>query len=157
MSLSDGETPRRRNIWLILSICLNALLIAMIAVGLSRAWERKHEMEMGPPFSAESIVGHLPADRAAKVQAIIDAHEPAVKRLRDAATAARMNARHFFTAQNLDAAAYANAQQNLRAADAALQVERMKQLAEIAAVLTPAERQQIVDRANAQPQGGSRR
>ena len=32
--MSDASTPQRRSIWLILSICLNVVLIAMIAVGV---------------------------------------------------------------------------------------------------------------------------
>jgi uncharacterized membrane protein len=146
MTMSEGGT-RHRNIWLILSLCLNVLLIAMIAVGMARVWHRHHEDAMGPAFSAESIVGHLPPDRAARVQAIIDRHAAAMKRLRDNATVARLRARPIFTAPRFDAAAYARAQQNLRAADDALQVERLKQLAEIAAILSAQERADIVARA----------
>lgn len=145
--MSEGGTTRRRNIWLILSLCLNVLLIATIAMGIARAWHRHKEFVMGPPFSAESIVSHLPPDRAAKVQAIIDAHAAAMKRLRDDATNARLKARPIFTAPRFDAAAYARAQRALRAADNALQVERLKQLADVAAILSAQERAEIVARA----------
>jgi Spy/CpxP family protein refolding chaperone len=92
-------------------------------------------------------MSHLPPDRAANVQVIIDAHAAAMKRLRDDSTRARLSARPIFIAPRFDAAAYARAQQALLAADDALHAERLKQLADIAAILSPQERAEIVARA----------
>jgi uncharacterized membrane protein len=145
--VSDAATPIRRNIWLILSLCLNVALIAMIAVGIWRSVEKQREASLGRAFSAQSIVAHLPPDRAARVQAVIDAHAAKLGALADEAERSRLNARPFFTAEKFDAIAYARAQQGMRQADDALQAERLRQLAEIAAILTPRERHEIAERA----------
>lgn len=145
-----SQTGSRRSIWLIVSLCLNVVLIAMMAMGIARAWHREHEKTLGRAFSAESILAHLPPDRAAKVQAVLDAHAPALKELNDGALQARLHARPIFMAPVFDANAYAQAQQGLRIADDALEAERLKQTADIAAVLTPTERADIVERAREQ-------
>jgi uncharacterized membrane protein len=145
------EATPRRNVGLIVSICLNVILIAMIAVGIARAWERQREMMLGHAFSANSIVAHLPPDRAAAVQKIVDAHSYKLGLLSDDAERSRLDARPIFTAQRFDAAAYAKAQERMLKTDQAFEAERMKQMAEIAAVLTSAERQSIADRARREP------
>jgi len=147
----SDTTPPRSNTWLVVSICLNVVLIAMIAVGVARAWHRQHEMELGRAFSTQSIIAHLPADRAKKVKAVVDAHAYRLGVLADDATKSRLEARPIFTAPVFDPVAYAKAQERMRKADDALQTERMKQLMEIAALLTPAERQEIGERARNQP------
>ncbi|HEY1837817.1 MAG TPA: periplasmic heavy metal sensor [Rhizomicrobium sp.] len=142
---------RHRNIWLVLSLCLNVVLIAMVAVGFARAWQREHDAQMGGAFSGQSIVAHLPADRAAKVQAVIDAHATKLAALADAAQQARLNARLVFMSPDYQTPVYAQAQAKILAADDALETEKMKQLTEIGVLLTPDERKAIVDRARHQP------
>jgi uncharacterized membrane protein len=148
--MSEAGAPRRRNIWLILSLCLNVVLIAMIAVGIARAWHHQQEAALGRAFSAQSIIAHLPSDRAEKVQAVLDAHAAQLNALTDAASQARVASRPVFAATNFDRANYAKAQLRIRTADDALEAEKMAQLADIAALLTPDERQAIVDRASQQ-------
>lgn len=148
--MSEAGTPRR-SIGLILSICLNVVLIAMIVVGIARAWQRERETMLGHAFSAYSIVAHLPPDRAAAVQKVIDAHAHELGILADDAERSRLEARPIFTAAKFDAAAYAKAQKRMLEADRAFQAARMKQIAEIAALLTVEEREAIADRARREP------
>ncbi len=148
--MSEGGMQRGRNVWLIGSLCLNVLLIAMIVVGLMRAWHLKQEAALGRAFSAQSIAAHLPADRAAKVRAIIAAHAPRMKALNAAADEARRRARGFFVATQFDPDGYTKAQQTLRAANDALEAERLDQVGDIAAILSADERREIVERARVQ-------
>ncbi len=148
--MSESGTPRGRNIWLIVSLCLNVVLVVMIAVGIARAIHRQAEASKGGAFSAQSILAHLPPDHAARVKAVMDAHAARLGTLNDNAARSRLNARPFFTAEKFDLAAYRKAQEDMRAADDALEAERMKQLSEIAVLLTAQERQEIAQRAREQ-------
>src|SRR6185312_10499879 len=146
-----SEAQPRRNIWLILSLCLNVVLIGMIIAGIVRGIARQREAQIGRAFSVESIMAHLPPADAAKVKAVADRHRAKMDALYDASTFTRVEARRLFAAPTFDAAAYAKAQESVRSADDAFQVERMKQVSEIAAVLTADERHSIVDRARQEP------
>jgi uncharacterized membrane protein len=145
--MSEPAMRQGRSVWLIVSLCLNVVLIAMIVVGTLRAIERQRVESLGRAFSPQSILAHLPADRAAKIQAVIDAHAEKLGVLSDDSDRARLNARRYFTAERLDSAAYARAQAGMRAADDAFQAERHAQMREIAQLLTPKERREIADRA----------
>jgi uncharacterized membrane protein len=139
---------RRRNVWLILSLCLNVVLIAMVAV---RMWQYDHGAKLGGAFSAQSIVAHLPPDRAAKVQAVIGAHAASLSALSDAAEKTRLQARLIFMAPTFQLPVYKQAQARILAADVALETEKMNQLNDIAVLLTSDERRAIVERARHQP------
>jgi uncharacterized membrane protein len=145
--MSEAATRPGRSIWLVISLCLNVVLITMIVMGTIRAMERQRVATLGRAFSPQSILAHLPADRAAKIQAVIDAHAERLGILADDSQRARLNARRFFTADRLDVDAYARAQAGMRAADDAFQAERHAQMLEIARLLTPKERREIADRA----------
>ena len=123
----------------------------MIAVGVWRGIQRQHEAQFGRAFSPESIIAHLPPDRAARVNAIAEKHRAKLDRLYDASILTRVNSRRIFAAPNFDAAAFAKAQEQVREADDALQVERMKQMGEIGAVLNGDDRHGIVKRAREEP------
>jgi uncharacterized membrane protein len=142
---------RRRNTGLIVSLCLNVVLIAMVAVGFVRAWQREYEQRVGGAFSAQSIVAHLPPDRAARVQAVVDAHAAKLNALADAAQQARVKARLLFLSPDYQLPVYAQQQARILAADDALEAEKMRQLNDIGVLLTVDERKGIVDRARHQP------
>jgi len=155
--MSDSAVPRSRNIWLAISLCLNVVLIAMIVVGVWRASQREHEQSIGHAFSPKSILLHLPPDRAAEIQRVIDAHAERLGNLADDTERAKLNARRYFTAEKFDPAAYAKAQDGMLAADSAFEAERHAQMQEIARLLTPKERREIADRARAERNPSNRR
>ncbi|HEX2593114.1 MAG TPA: periplasmic heavy metal sensor [Rhizomicrobium sp.] len=146
--MSESGSRPRRAIWLILSVCLNVVLIGMLVVGMMRAWH--HKQEATGAFSTLSIIGHLPPDRAAAVQKIIDAHTPRMNQLKNEALQSRLAARKIFASPTIDQEAYRKAQEGMRAADDAIEVEKLSQMHDISTVLTAEERKAIVDRANHQ-------
>jgi len=140
--------PRRRgNALLIVSLCLNIALAAMIAIGIYNAVQRNQQRAMpGGPLSPQALMAEVgPAERA-KIQAVIDKHAARLKELHIEAAQARGTAFRIFAEPSFTPQEFSQALERVRAADTALQDETAKMIGESVAQLTPQERQGIAQK-----------
>jgi uncharacterized membrane protein len=141
---SAPDTPRRQpSVLLIVSICLNIALIALIAIAMTRVGARSfgpHERKGG--LSAQAALRAAPAE-APKIRAIIERRHPHLHRLRGEAMRARAESYRLLTAPDFDPQRYAQSLAAVQKADAALEAEVTAMAAESVATLTPAERAQF--------------
>lgn len=143
-----GAAPSRiRATLLVMSLCLNVGLIALILVGLGRVGQG---LIPGPGVMAPvQIARILPDAGREKVRGIMAEHRDALRDKRRAARAARLEVFRVFTAPIYVAGDLARALDQVRAADAALEEESVAQLRDVINSLTPEERKQIADRVRA--------
>ncbi|MDE2111606.1 MAG: periplasmic heavy metal sensor [Alphaproteobacteria bacterium] len=154
-SFDAGVQHGRSHAALIVSLCLNLLLVGLIAMALWRAYMPHpmfrpgpgHELGLGQgPLNPHTLMRFAP-DESDKIGKIMEDHGERIQILRLEAMEARHQAMLTFadpqyTPQRLD-----KALDNVRSADAALEAEALKVVSESAATLTPAERQVIGRRA----------
>lgn len=138
------QPPRRGNVLLIVSLCLNVALIAMIAIGILNAVARNHLRAMpGGPLAPQALLSEVtPAERP-KIQAVIDAHRARLQELRRESAQARVDAFRIFAEPSFSAQDFSRALDRVRVADMAVQDEAARQTADAVAQLAPAERQAI--------------
>ena len=147
--MADPAPPRiapsrTRATLLVMSLCLNVGLIALILVGLGRVGPR---FAAGPGVLAPvQIARTLPDAGQQKVQGIMAEHRDALREKRRAARAARLEVFRVFTAPTYVAGDLAHALDQVRAADAALEEESVAQQRDVINSLTPDERKIIADR-----------
>jgi uncharacterized membrane protein len=149
--------PRKASVALIVSLCLNVVLIAVIVVAVARvAMMRQMWPEIGNIRQAErhgvvpvqmilnprAMMHGAPSERD-KIRSVILAHRDRVKALREASMAARRDVMKEFTAATFDKAAFEQSLSRMQSADQALETEVMRVMAESAATLTPEERQAV--------------
>jgi uncharacterized membrane protein len=141
---SRTDWSRTRATLLVMSLCLNVGLIALILVGLGR---------VGPGLlggqgvmAPGQIARVLPDAGRQKVQGIMAEHRDALRERRRAARAARLDVFRVFTAPTYVAGDLAHALDQVRAADAALEEESVAQQRDVINSLTPDERKLIADR-----------
>lgn len=141
--------PKRRSTLLIVSLCLNVALLAMIAAGIINAvWHKPPPP--GGPLMPRALMRDATDDEQDRIQAIMEQHAVRVGQMRRAAAEARKNVLTVFATPNFSQAALESALAKMRAADMALQTEVATIIAESAAQLTPQERARIADRARKQ-------
>ena len=143
-----GQPPQRRgNALLIVSLCLNVALIAMIAIGILNAVVRNHLRAMpGSPLAPQALLSEVTDAERPKIQAVIDAHLPRLRELRKESTEARIDAFRIFAEPTFSQNDFSHALDRVRAADMAVQDEGAKMTADAVAQLTPAERQAIAQK-----------
>ncbi|MDE2630706.1 MAG: periplasmic heavy metal sensor [Alphaproteobacteria bacterium] len=142
---NDTGSPRRKsNVALIVSLCINLILMGVIAVGLLRAFGPMFANGQRPlvPFGIMRLV---PAD-GDKIKTIIAAHQDRILELRRGAMAARRDMWHAFAAPDFSQPAFDRALQRVRDADAAMEAEELKVVSESVAALTPDDRRNAVER-----------
>jgi len=142
--MADSASSPIRNTLLVMSLCLNVGLIALILVGLGR---------IGPGFAARpgvlapvQIARVLPDAGREKVRGIMAEHRDALREKRRAARAARLEVFGVLTAPTYVAGDLAQALDKVRTADAALEEEAVAQQRDVINSLTPDERKLIADR-----------
>jgi uncharacterized membrane protein len=146
--------PRRRNILLIVSLCLNVALAAMIAIGVYNAAQRNRQRATpGGPLAPQALMAEVGPVERAKIQAVIDKHAARLKELRIESAQARGAAFRIFAEPSFTPQDFSAALERVRAADTAWQDEAARMTAESVAQLTPQERQAIAQkiRARARP------
>jgi Spy/CpxP family protein refolding chaperone len=144
MSSDAAPAAKRSNVALVVSLCLNLILIGVIAMGLWRA----HLMMMPPGAErpgmlAPQILMRLAPAEADKIRAIMEAHRDRLIQLHQTAMEARRAAHNVFQSSDYNRQAFDNALERVHQADAALETERLKMLSEIIATLTPEERRTV--------------
>lgn len=146
MSIETLPPPKRSNVALIVSLCLNFILLGVIAMG---AW-RAHMMGMMPPMPpggqgvlAPQMLMRLVPNEADKIRAVLQSHRDRIMELHRASMEARRDARQDFLAPDFDRQSFEDALTRVQKADEALEEEHLKVLAETASVLTPEERRTV--------------
>lgn len=156
--MSDVDQPRAKgtNIALIVSVCLNLILVGLIVTAVVRI-ALFHPMfgslmAQHPPgrgivvqqvLSMRALMHAAPAERA-KLRAVAVAHRDRVKALRQEALDARQDVLNRFSQPDFDPAAFDAAVKRMHEADSALESEVLKIMYESAVTLTPEERQAVV-------------
>ncbi len=143
---APSARPRRRvSILLIVSLCLNIVLVPVVAAVVIRAMHRGTEIGSGGILAPRSVMAAMPAE-AARIQKIIDTHTDKIRALRKNSFGARKEAFAVLAASDYSPEKFAGALNQVAAADSALERESISMMAESLATLTPAERQAMADR-----------
>jgi uncharacterized membrane protein len=138
--------PRRRvSILLIVSLCLNVVLVPVIAAIVVRAMHRQTEIGSGGILAPRSVMAAVPGEQA-HIQRIIDAHTPKIRALRQDSVRTRIAAFAALSAAEYSPEKFAGALNHVADADGALERESISMMAESLASLTPDERQAMVER-----------
>jgi len=146
--MAETARPSRgRTIALVLSLCLNVLLIAMIVVSLGRAVQGGFIAQPGGQLAPGQIARGLAPDDQAKVREIIAQHQPAMRQARQAARRARQAAFRVFAAPDYTPDGLAQALEDVRQADSKLEEEAIALLRDTVDTLTPDQRKTIIQRA----------
>ena len=145
MSETNTESkPRRVNVLLIVSLCLNIVLIPILASVVVRTLHRAGEIGGGGVLSPRSVIAAIPAEEA-RIQKIVDAHSGKIHALRADSLRTRMDAFAVLGSAEYRADKFGAALDRVAAADNALERESIAMMAESLAQLTPAERKVIVE------------
>lgn len=141
--MADPAPSRTRSTLLVMSLCLNAGLIALILVGLGRVGPAI----MGPGAMAPvQIARELPDAGRQKVLAVMAEHRDALREKRRAARAARLAVFQVITAPTYVAGDLSGVLDQVRAADAALEEESIAQQRDVINALTPDERRLVAQK-----------
>jgi uncharacterized membrane protein len=149
MTFTDSATRPNawRNVLLVLSLCFNVALIAILAVGAVRIGTANRAPFIGQPagpLAPGQVLRSLSPERREALQAVMRQHRPALTELRQAARQARQQTFAVFSAPQFDNAAFNAALERVSAADGALEDEAVAQAKDLVAALTPEERQKVI-------------
>jgi uncharacterized membrane protein len=138
---------RTRTTLLVMSLCLNVGLIALILVGIGRVGGRF----MAPPgiMAPAQIARALPPQQRDKVRDIVAAHRDAMRERRQAARQARQEAFRIFAAPDYSPGDFTRALDGVRTADAAMEEEAVGLQQDVVNILTPDQRKMIAERVKA--------
>jgi len=143
---APSTKPRRRvSILLIVSLCLNIVLVPVVAAIVVRATHRATEIGAGGILAPRSVMAAVPAEQA-RIQKIIDAHTGKIRALRKDSVRARLAAFAALGASDYSSEKFSGALSQVAVADSALERESIAMMAESLATLTPAERKAIVEK-----------
>jgi uncharacterized membrane protein len=138
--------PRRgANILLIVSLCLNVVLVPVMAAVVVRAMHRASEIGSGGILAPRSVMAAIPAEQS-HIQKIIDARTQKIRALRADSLRSRVDAFAALAAPDYSADKFVAALDRVAVADGALERESIAMMAQSLATLTPPERQAMVDK-----------
>jgi uncharacterized membrane protein len=156
--MSDATEPRTKatNVALIVSVCLNLILVGLIVMAVVRVAAfhpmlgalvtqragQGHGVPVQQVLAPRAMMHAAPAERA-KIRAVIVAHRDRIAALRAQSLDARSEVLQEFSQPKFDKAAFDKALERMHASDAALESEVLKVMSESAATLTPEERQAV--------------
>ena len=147
--MADSAPARNntRTALMVMSLCLNVGLIALILVGIGRAGNR---FIARPGIMAPAQIARvLPPPQQEKVRDIVAAHRDALRERRQAARQARLEAFRIFAAPDYSPGDFTRALDSVRMADAALEEEAVALQQDVVNILTPDERKMIAERIKA--------
>jgi uncharacterized membrane protein len=151
--MSNGSPPGKSNVALIVSLCLNLVLVGVIVMGGFRAFHHGSMFWGGHGFgrggSAPHALMHLAPAETDKIKAVVAAHNNRIDQLRNEAREARHDVLRVFAAADFSRQAFDQSLERVRGADAALEAEELKIVSESVATLTPDERRDAAERARA--------
>jgi uncharacterized membrane protein len=146
--MEEAARARTRTTLLVMSLCLNVGLIALILVGIGRIGRG-----VPPPaglMAPGQIARGLPPKQREEILDIVAAHRPALQAKRRAARRARLEAFRIFASPGYTADEFSRALDEVHDADAALESEAVSVERDVVNVLTPAERARIAERVRAE-------
>ncbi|MES2255110.1 MAG: periplasmic heavy metal sensor [Pseudomonadota bacterium] len=144
---SSPASGRTRTTLMVMSLCLNVGLIALILVGIGRVGGRSFAQPgvMAPAQIARALT----QERREKISDIVALHRDGMREKRQAARRARQEAFRVFGAPDYSSGDFTRALDAVRMADAALEEEAVALQQDVVNVLTPAERKSIAERIKA--------
>jgi uncharacterized membrane protein len=146
--MAETKPSSTRTALIVMSLCLNVGLIALILVGMSRV--NGGGFIAQPGVMAPAVIARtLPEEERQKILDIVAEHRDAMREKRQAARRARLEAFRIFAAPNYIPGDFATALDRVRAADAALEEEAVALQRDVVNVLTPAERAKIAEQVEA--------
>jgi Spy/CpxP family protein refolding chaperone len=149
--MANTTASRARIILLVLSLCFNVALIAMLVVGMGRSGGR---FFAGPGVMAPGQIARgLPSQQREKILDLVAEHREAMRDRRRAARRARLEALRVLDAPDYALADFGRALDDVRAADAALEEESVSLQREMVDTLTPAQRKIVAERIRARRAG----
>ena len=150
--------PRRSNVALIVSLCVNLVLAGVIVMAVFRfAMHRPMFPPAGPLGPAaeqrvqvhQILVPHLlmraAPEKADALRDVVKNHRARIKALRADSQAARLDVLHLYTAPAFDRPAFDKALARMQAADTALTTEALKVASDSGALLSPEERKKAAE------------
>ena len=164
--MSETATPSgKSNVALIISLCVNLLLVGLIVVsfvrmhffmppmgggmmggpGMMEGHGRGHGMmlwQTQQSLSPQAFLHAVPA-KSDKIRSIMDTHHPRIRDLSMSSIDARRDALRVFAAPNFDKNAFDQSLVRVQAADAALEKEILSVVSDSAATLSPEERRAV--------------
>ena len=141
-----GKVWQGRSLLVVVSLCLNLLLIGWLAVMLTRTAATGFiAAQPGGALAPGNIARSLPAEQE-KIRGIIDAHQEDVLQARQAAQRARREVLRVFASPNYTPSAFAAALDAVRDADSRLEDQAIAQQLDAINTLTPEERQTVITR-----------
>lgn len=149
MSDVNAVTTQKPRRWpLYASLFLNVVLITVLAIGAWRIHQARDAFGAGlGAWLPRQIERVLPDETAARVKAIRERHAAEFKPLFENARAARDAVRKALDSEPFDQAGLKTALAAMREADAAVAEKTADVIVEIAATLSPAERQLVREKA----------
>ncbi|MGC9952767.1 MAG: periplasmic heavy metal sensor [Rhizomicrobium sp.] len=142
--MSNGSPQRKSNLVLIVSLCVNLILVGVIAMGVFRVFHHGPMFGGGHGFGrgelAPHALTHLVPAETDKIKNVVAAHRDRILLLRSDAMAARQDVQRIFAAPDFNQKAFDQSLERVGAADAALEAEEMKVVSESVATLAPDER-----------------
>ena len=136
------------SILLIVSVCLNVALIAMIAAAIaSSVFRHSHERWARGPLGINALVEAATPDERSRIEAIIKNHQSRLRELARDADSERAAAVRTFAQPTFDTAEYERTLDKIRLTNDLLQAEASRMMVEAASQLSPQERQELADRA----------
>jgi uncharacterized membrane protein len=149
--MANTTAPRTRIILLVLSLCLNVALIAMLVVGMGRSGGR---FFAGPGVMAPGQIARgLPSQQREKILDLVAEHREAMRDRRRAARRARLEALRVLDAPDYASADFGRALDDVRTADAALEEGAISLQRDVIDTLTPAQRKEVAERIRARRAG----
>src|SRR5690242_17109009 len=107
--------PARRSTALIISVCVNIALAAMILAALASAFFRPFPHHWGGgPLGLHAMMDAATPQEHARIEDIVQRERPQLKALADRATDARVAAYKIFAQPNFDRDAYSKALDRVR-------------------------------------------
>jgi Spy/CpxP family protein refolding chaperone len=158
--MSAVSDPPRRNVALIVSICVNLVLAGIIAMAVFRFQFRPpliapiggHSGPVSGPLERQQVrqlmsprlLMRVAPDKRGAIRDIAQPYRHDLDGLRDASAAARREVVRLYTAPVYDKAAVERALAKMQAADSAFELKLTKVATEAGGLLTPEERQAVI-------------
>lgn len=144
--MTDTPAPRPRRSWLlIVSLCLNIVLIPVIGAVVIRAMHRDVQVGSGGVMAPRSLINAFPSE-AGRIQKVIAAHTPAIRELRRASVQTRIQAWQVVGSPDYTPEKMAKTLDAIHTADTALESESLSMMNDSLATLTPDERKALVEK-----------
>lgn len=154
----QGGLQRGWRILIILSLCLNVLLLGAAGTLVWRLWQPLTNGPVNGPVSHKGfglhgplnphVLASLAPDKRDAIRHLMDAHRPRIQALRADCFKARQAATDLLASDTYSSEQFAAALDRMRVADGALEAEVLRIVNESAGLLSPEERRAVAKAQN---------